>query len=102
MELLSFYKRFKKRICFDFLTCSAFISKFSKTFFLSSCQQRPRLMSILNALFLKISEAYGQDHKDRPSEKINIIPVVIIMRANLRALLTVKETINNHFFINFG
>lgn len=55
-------------------------------------------MSILNASFLKISEAYGQDHKDRPSEKINIIPVVIIMRAKLRALLTVKETINNHFF----
>lgn len=59
-------------------------------------------MSILKALFLKIFEAYGQDHKDRPSEKINIIPVVIIMRANLRALLTVKETINNHFFITSG
>ena len=61
-------------------------------------------MSIPNALFLKLSEAYGQDHKDRPSEKINIIPVVtvIIMRANLRALLTVEETINNHFFITSG
>lgn len=56
-------------------------------------------MSILNALFPKISEASGQDHKDRPSEKINIIPIVIIMRANLRALLTVKETINNHFLL---
>lgn len=53
--------------------------------------------------FLKISKAYGQDHKDQPFEKINIIPVVIIIKANLRALLTVKETINTHFFfITFG